>query len=70
MNPALGVFFLFSNLIKAVFFYLLREGFKFNEKKSGEQNIILENDVIKVEFDSLRGLLKVSLLHNALSIPS
>ena len=36
--------------------------FKFEAKKSGTENIVLENDAIKVEFDSLRGLLKVRIM--------
>lgn len=34
------------------------EGFKFDVKEAGRENIVLENVFMKVEFDSIRGLLK------------
>ena len=36
-----------------------REEFKHKVKEPGSESIILENDNLKVEFESLRGLLKV-----------
>ena len=47
---------------EAVFlFSFFREGFKFDAKEAGRENIVLENVFMKVEFDSVRGLLKVNL---------
>ena len=43
-------------------FLLFREGFKVETKQPGADNIVLENDALKVEFDSLRGLLKVRVM--------
>ena len=43
------------------FFFFFREGFKFDVKEAGRENIVLENVFMKVEFDSIRGLLKVNL---------
>ena len=50
--------------LEAIFlFFFFREGFKFDVKEAGRENIVLENVFMKVEFDSIRGLLKVNL-HN------
>ena len=47
--------------LEAVFlFFFFREGFKFDVKEAGRENIVLENVFMKVEFDSIRGLLKVN----------
>ena len=40
-------------------FFFFREGFKFDVKEAGRENIVVENVFMKVEFDSFRGLLKV-----------
>ena len=48
--------------LEAIFlFFFFREGFKFDVKEAGRENIVLENVFMKVEFDSIRGLLKVNL---------
>ena len=48
--------------LEAIFlFSFFREGFKFDGKEAGRENIVLENVFMKVEFDSVRGLLKVNL---------
>ena len=48
--------------LEAIFlFSFFREGFQFDVKEAGRENIVLENVFMKVEFDSIRGLLKVNL---------
>ena len=47
--------------LKQYIFFFFREGFKFDVKEAGRENIVLENVFMKVEFDSIRGLLKVNL---------
>ena len=62
----IGVFAIYMCVLKvrleAIFlFFFFREGFKFDMKEAGRENIVLENVFMKVEFDSIRGLLKVNL---------
>lgn len=42
-------------------FLISRQEFKHDVKQPGGESIILENDNLKVEFESFRGLLKVIL---------